>query len=130
MKPCSFLVLALLLVTSAPVSFGQSKRLRVGEPVRSRLTRQDKALDDGSHYRLYEFRAARGQSLTIELKSSDFDPYLTLFDGDGTEIVSAHDLTGNNIARIEITATYTGTYLMRINSMRGPAVGTYTLTVK
>ncbi len=128
---CAIFTLFLML-GSGPVL--AQTQLRFGDPVREQLTSKDKTLDDGSYYHLYEFRARRGQRLVIELSSSDFEPYLTLFDRDGTEIISTRGVAANangpRTARIEITAPYMGMYLMRVNSVRYREVGNYSLVIK
>lgn len=130
MKLGRLALIPVFLLAVLPVVIAQSSELRLGERVRSRLTKEDKVLDDGSYYKLYEFRARRGQNLTIELRSPEFDPYLTLIDELGLEVLSTHDVSDDRVAKIEITATYNGKYLLRINSVRKLETGSYTLLVK
>ena len=130
MKLRSVMLVSVFLLALAPVGSAQSGEIRLGEKVRGHLSKEDKLLDDGSYYRLYEFRAQRGQNLTIELRSTGFDPYLTLIDEWGTEIMSTHDVSENHVAKIEITAIYPGKYLLRINSVRKTETGSFTLLVK
>jgi len=104
--------------------------ITVGQTIEGKLEEDDKQMHDGSYYDLYFFNGRRGQKISIDLKSSDFDPYLTLLDRDGTEIVSDNDSGGDHNSRIVTTLTYTGRYFIRVNSLKKDGKGKYILQLR
>jgi hypothetical protein len=92
-----------------------------------RLVDSDSLLFDSTHVRLYTFHADSGQSITFDLQSDDFDPYLWLF---GVNLFVADDDGGGACySRITISFPSRGTYRVAVNSYSGNVIGSYTLKV-
>jgi hypothetical protein len=125
-------IVGLLLMSSSQPA--QSK-IKVGQTVQGSLSASDEKMEeDGSLYDLYTMTARKGQRVVIELTSPSFDPYVTLLEDDGTEILSADGDRGGSAARIQTTLRYTGEYLVRVNGLHTEqnkgGSGRYTLTIK
>ncbi|MEM6451295.1 MAG: PPC domain-containing protein [Cyanobacteria bacterium P01_D01_bin.105] len=94
------------------------------------LTSDDTALDDGSLYDKHTFSGISGQQITIELESSEFDPYLILLDPQGKRISENDDISrSNRNSRLSITLPVTGEYTIIANSYEPGKSGTYSLQV-
>lgn len=85
-------------------------------------------LEDGSYVNLHPFEGRVGESLIIDLVSSDFDAYLMLLSPEGEKIAQDDDGGGGTQARITLTLPTTGTYQIVANSYNAGATGQYTLT--
>lgn len=79
----------------------------------------------------YTFEGESGQTLIIELKSDDFDPFLTLSDAESPLLSNDNrgDLDINPNASIVITLRETGTYSVRASSLSNDG-GYYQLEVR
>jgi plastocyanin len=116
------LALALPLHAQAPI--------RVGQTVRGELSATDPKAGDDSHYDMYTFRARQGERVTFTLRSSAFDAYLAvgrMEDGEFEQIESDDDGAGGTDARVSITFSEAGDYLVRANSLSDGETGAYTL---
>ena len=97
-----------------------------------RLDSTDSTLQDGSRYDLHQFAGVEGQSVTISLESSEFDPYLILEDPNGNRVGEHDDIdidSDNLNARIEMTLANNGIYNVYTNSYDDTGIGTYTLLI-
>lgn len=92
------------------------------------LTGSDCTLGDGSYVDLYSFRVSGSRSVTITLRSSQFDSFLVLFSSSGTVVDSDDDGAGGLDSRITMNLT-AGTYVIAANSLDAGETGTYTLSV-
>ncbi|HEX8454649.1 MAG TPA: PPC domain-containing protein [Longimicrobium sp.] len=104
--------------------------IRVGQTVRGELSATDPKADDDSHYDLYTFRARQGERVTFTLRSSAFDAYLAVGRMEGGEfdqIESDDDGAGGTDARVTITFSEAGDYVVRANSLGAGETGAYTL---
>jgi len=118
----------LLAVTALPSRAQQ--QIPIGSSVTGTLTASDPTLGDGSHYKLFTFYGTAGQTVQIDLMSSDFDSYLYLRDQNGTEITHDDDSGGGLNARIIRTLSYTGTYQIVANTLRQGMYGAFTLRLQ
>ncbi|OIP71366.1 MAG: hypothetical protein AUK43_06290 [Oscillatoriales cyanobacterium CG2_30_40_61] len=86
---------------------------------------------DGSLYDEHTFEGKEGQQITISLESSEFDPYLALFNSEN-ELLQEHDDISqtNSNAEITITLPKTGTYRVIVNAYDSKGKGKYLLKVK
>ena len=90
----------------------------------------NKLPQDGSFYDEYHFQGNAGQSVTIDLESSDFDTFLVVLDANNRTIQENDDLTeGNTNSRINITLNQSGTYKVIVNSYDAKGNGSYTLSI-
>jgi len=86
---------------------------------------------DGSLYREYTFPGRAGQSVTINLASPDFEPYLALLDPTD-QVIGENDTAGqrNTNAMLTVTLPRTGTYRVIVNAYDRRGRGRYLLTVR
>ena len=86
---------------------------------------------DGSLYREYTFEGRAGQSVTINLTSSDFDTYLAVLGTDGQLIDENDDVSqGDSNSQLTLTLPRTGVYRIIVNARDRRGHGRYVLTVR
>ncbi len=99
-------------------------------PLRERgvLSAGDETLRSGEFVDQYEFTAAPGQRVTIDLQSDDFDTYLIVRDprGDRQENDDT-DRSGHSV--IEMDATESGAYDVLVTSYEAGETGSYELQI-
>jgi hypothetical protein len=79
----------------------------------------------------YTFRGEAGEAVVIQMKSSDFDAYLTLRDAAGGEIAYDDDGAGDLNARIgPYILPETGEYFIEARSFNRTSTGRYTLSLE
>jgi serine protease Do len=87
--------------------------------------------DDGSFFDVYEFSGSAGQTVTITLESTEFDPYLILVDSSGNAIEQNDDASSSNAnSFLRVRLPQTGTYQAIVNSYDRTGRGRYQLTVQ
>lgn len=111
---------------SAPAS---NRVLTLGETRNSELTSDDSKLDDGSYYELWVFQGQAGSRVTITMRSSAFDAYLTIRDASGNELGKDDDSGGNTDAQVTITIPANGRFAIVANSLGADETGAYTIQV-
>lgn len=84
--------------------------------------------EDDSRFDDYTFEAKAGWTLTAEMRSEAFQPYLWLFGPSGQSLMQQASL-GNNTVTVTHTATESGTYKVRANSVDGTGRGAYTVHI-
>ncbi|MEL7038240.1 MAG: trypsin-like peptidase domain-containing protein [Cyanobacteria bacterium J06592_8] len=108
----------------------RSSRLILEE--RGSLDANDPVLpSDGSRYDEYVFDGEAGQTVTIRLESSDFDPYLAVFSPNG-QLVGENDDANSSEKNAALTFTLpvTGRYRVVVNAYDSTGQGDYLLTVR
>ncbi|OZC02089.1 DUF4344 domain-containing metallopeptidase [Rubricoccus marinus] len=118
------LVVLVALLTAAPAfaQFGSGpRRIADGETLQGTLTASDPRLDDGSHYDLYVYRGAAGETVTFTMRSADFDAYLI-----GPDVTN-DDGAGGTDAELTLTLDASGEVQLRANSISAGATGRYSL---
>jgi S1-C subfamily serine protease len=86
---------------------------------------------DGSLYREYRFEGQAGQSVSISLESSDFDPYVAVFTPDSQLLGENDDVSDSSKnAFVSVTLPITGPYRVVVNSFDASGRGRYILTVR
>ncbi|WP_081692287.1 PPC domain-containing protein [Planktothrix agardhii] len=107
---------------SAPLLLDKQGELKEGDQVLA---------SDKSLYDEYTFEGKEGQQITISLESSEFDPYLALFNSEN-ELLQEHDDISQTNANAEITITLpkTGTYRVIVNAYDSKGRGKYLLKIK
>jgi len=86
---------------------------------------------DNSLYRTYEFQGQRGQTVTIDLTSPDFDTFLALLDPDGQVVDNNDDIDGSSTnSRLVVTLPRAGTYQVIVNAFDSSGQGRFTITVR
>jgi CHAT domain-containing protein len=91
-------------------------------------------LEDKSYYNVHTFEGKAGESVTIDLTSSEFDAYLVLLKSpanwlNSDEKIAENDDGGDGSnARITITLPTSGTYKIVVNTKKAGELGNYTLS--
>lgn len=112
----------------ARASTPPAQPISVGQTVRGKLERGDAEADDGSYFDGYRFTGRRGQRLTIQLRSDDFDAYLALYDAQGREVTTNDDGDDDSTdAEIEFNVPGDGDYVIRANTLVEGETGDYIL---
>ncbi len=101
--------------------------ITVGGSINGELTNTD---DDflGTYYDLYGLTLDVGQQVTITQTSDQIDPYMYLYQADGTYITEDDDSGGNFNSSITETLN-AGCYRIEASSFGSGETGTYTLSV-
>lgn len=102
--------------------------ISVGQTVTGSLGASDCALDDGSFADPWSLELSSQQSLQIDLRSTDFDAFLTVTDANGTVAFTDDDSGGGTDSRLLVTLA-AGQYLVWANSFAAGETGAYTLSV-
>ena len=91
------------------------------------LIDEDSTFTGGEYYDNYEFEGRPGQSITLDLRSDEFDTYLILRQPNGEELTN-DDTDGSN-SRIEATLPEAGSYEVVVSSFAGGETGEYQLNI-
>jgi hypothetical protein len=124
-----------LLLEDGPVSVPAVSQgnLSMGSNVSGNLSEDDPTLDDDSHYDLWTYRGKAGETIRVTLRSDDFDAYVSFgqLDGDDfTEMGSDDDGAGGTDAKLTVTLSNDGEYVVRVNSLSEGETGDYTLLLE
>ena len=106
-------------------------RLSVGQSIDGVFGKASPKLSDGSAYACYELQTRRGQSYTVDLRSSAFDAYMGAGPGASCEAedsVTDDDGAGGTDARV-IIAGDDAVWHIRANTLAPGERGAYRLTV-
>jgi hypothetical protein len=101
------------------------------EVIEGAIEESDARLDDGTPYDAFQLRAKKGQRLTAELSSEDFDPTLHLL-RDGDQRLASNDDArfGVTQAKIDETIPEDGEYKLLLTAHEGKGRGAYRLEVR
>ena len=106
--------------------------LRSGDTARGQLSAFDTALPDGSYVDVYTYEGDPGDQVTVTMRSSDFDAYLTVGTQAGalfTPTARDDDSAGGTDAQLQATVGHDGRFVIRANSLSAGETGQYTLSV-
>ena len=85
---------------------------------------------DGSLYQEHSFEGMAGQTVTIIMESTEFDPFLILLDPNGNDVSQNDDMSATIVdAAITVELPMTGTYTIVANAYDGSGSGRYQITV-
>ncbi len=105
-----------------------SRRIALSQSLQGEITAASPKQTDGTPYQAFVFEGQAGQSVTIDLSSRDFDPFLVLRKGGASEdLVSDDDGGGGADAQILFTLPSAGAYEIRANAISTSARGRFTL---
>lgn len=102
------------------------RTLEVGSEVVGEITEADPVWVDGSYVQPWELDLPSGQTVTLDLRSDEFDAYL-MVTGPGIEVLYDDDGAGACDARITLSAPETGTFLVVANTLDVGETGVYRL---
>jgi hypothetical protein len=130
-KPHRVVPFALLLAAVAPLAAQAPRTLVVGRPATDSLTARDPVRRSGkAPYHVWTFEGRRGQRLSADLVSSDFDAYLIVRDPDGFTLGSDDDSGDDLNARLHLILARDGTYRIIATATGGDSIrGRYTLSL-
>ena len=103
--------------------------ITIGSTIRQSLQEGDLQADSGWYHDDYTFSGSRGDVVTIDMTSSDFDAYLDVYNGSNR--IAADDDGGDGLnARVVVTLPETGTFTICARSRYANRTGSYTLTTR
>lgn len=113
---------------------GATRRIAPGETVRGRLADSSPALEDRSLYEVWSYAGRAGETITITLRSDEFDAYLGFGraapGGSSTLWEQDDDSGGGHDAQLTVTLPEDGLYAVVANAYRPGARGAFTLEVR
>ncbi len=115
---------------AAASSSSEERTIAVGQSAEGRLSKSDHyRQQDSTYVQTWTIGGTAGQSVTIDLESDAFDPYLFVA-GPGIENnVQDDDSGGNCNARLTVTFPQTARYFVVVNTSNKDATGAFTLSV-
>ncbi len=110
---------------------GQTGQVQSGQNVQGRLETGDQQMNDGTWADVWQFQGTAGTTVTIELRSEEFDTYLQLLDAQGNQLAEDDDSLGDLDSRITFRLPTTGMYQIVVNNISDERrSGVYTLTLR
>lgn len=107
---------------------GNAERLAFGQTLTASLGKDDETLNTGEYLQRYAFEGRRGQPVTIDLSSEDFDTYLILRTPSGEQIDI--DDTGDSLnSRFERVLDEDGLYTLIATTYAPGATGDFRLAL-
>ncbi len=122
---------ALVAASPTAASAAQTPVIRVGETVNGSLSKSDSLYPDNSYFKFYQFTAAVGQVITIDLSSDDFDPVLIVRGADLDNSIINDDGGPGCSARISRSFPSRGPYRILVNTTADPQkqTGRFSLSI-
>lgn len=94
-----------------------------------RLAAGDQTLSTGEYVDDYAFEGRRGQQVTIDLRSSQFDPYLIIIDPANKHHENDDYEGANNRSLVSLELPADGRYRVRVTSYKKDETGAYDLRI-
>ncbi|HEU4452774.1 MAG TPA: pre-peptidase C-terminal domain-containing protein, partial [Longimicrobium sp.] len=114
---------------SAPRRDVPAAALALGGSVRGRLEASDRTLANSGEYSdTYLVEGRPGQTLVVEMESSDFDTYVLVRTPDGESFDNDDDNGSSDRSRLEVPMRAAGRYRVVATSYRSGETGAYTLS--
>jgi serine protease Do len=110
-----------------PGTVGQIMR---GQSMSGQLSANDPKLSDGSVYQAWTYIGRAGETIQVDVTSTDFDAYAIIQDGNGVKLAADDDAGGGTNARIVYTLTYSGAYRLIANTYRQGSYGSFSMSVR
>lgn len=110
---------------------GAARVLAIGRPALGSLGKRDALSADSTYVQSWTFAGQAGQTITIDLLSTEFDAYVMLRGPGirGSRDYSDDDSGGTCHARLTVTFPQTGDYEIIVNTAGKLETGAFTLTV-
>lgn len=109
----------------------QAQQIVPNTPVSGLLSDKSGVLpSDNSYFDAYTFEGKAGQQITIEMDSSEVDPYLILLAPDGRDLAQDDDGGGGANARLVTALPADGVYTILANSYQPGETGRYRLNIR
>jgi hypothetical protein len=110
-----------------PGTVGQIMR---GQTMSGKLSATDPKLSDGSVYQAWTYVGTAGETIQVDVVSTDFDAYAIIQDGNGVKLSADDDGGGGTNARITYTLPYSGAYRLIANTYRQGSYGSFSMSVR
>ncbi len=107
----------------------EGRVLRIGEDASGYLTSNDPTIESGRRGQAWALEGEEGASVTIELKSEEFDCFLYLIGPGLSDPITDDDGAGNLDSRITFTFPMDGNYLVIVSAL-STGEGPYTVRVE
>ena len=101
-----------------------------GESQAGTLSTDDARLSRGEYRDLYAFDGSTGDSVVIELASSEFDPYLALIPPDGEQIDNDDADGRQDLSRVNLRLRASGRYRILATSYAAEKTGAYRVSLR
>src|SRR5437660_7396641 len=121
--------LAVSLLLAAPALGAGQIPLIVGKSAPGRLLLSDPQFSDSTHYKMYAFVGAKGDTITADLTSDDFDANLELADASGNMLRRNDDGGGSCNARVSYVLPATGNYRLYANTEWAGELGAFQISI-
>lgn len=105
-------------------------QLRPGVPVEGAFTSADATRQGGQYFESWSFLGSAGESVTIDLSSSEVDTFLTLLSPNGREESNDDISRRDTNSRINMILPEDGTYEVIASTYLAAAEGGYTLSLQ
>lgn len=106
-------------------------KLLPGEALTGELTTSDgQNFKDGSHVDLFVIDGRAGDRIGVRVSSTNFDPYVTLFDPFGNPVAMNDDLAGSVDAGIDFEFSEDGRYLVVVSGYSRLDLGYYNVSLQ
>lgn len=112
----------------APTTNSGGGPLTPGVPMSGVLTAGDSQLTSGEYFDEYALQGAAGQTLTLTLNSTAFDPYLIVVHPDGQQTENDDMAQGNVNSQVILALPSAGAYRVLVTTYAPGESGAYTLT--
>jgi len=102
--------------------------IEIGASIEGVLTEDDGTGAGGARADVYRFSGREGQRVRIEMKSSEFDTYLELFDADYASLAEDDDGADGTNSRLTFTLPRTGAFIVEARAFT-ESTGPYSLSI-
>ncbi len=127
------LAAALIASLALPALAQQPRTIRAGETVSGEITRNTPKEEDGTGYVLHQYRGTPGERILVELKSADFDAFLTIgnrhTEPGCSDCRRDDDGGGGTDSRLRHALPASGEVQIRAGMVNSGGAGRYTLSV-
>lgn len=120
---------ALAQVKLADIEHWSWPTISAGASISGSLDSSDVLRDDGTYADGFYYDAEAGETVTITMRSADFDSWLILDDPNSALMLHDDDSAGGHDARLTETFPRAGRYLILANVLNKGGIGHYTLTL-
>ena len=104
--------------------------IEAGQSVTGRLERGDARLENNEFRDNYVFDGVAGETVTVEMNSSDFDTYLGVIQPSGDDIQNDDWEGSTRTSRVDLTLRETGRYRIFATSYAADETGAYELSLR
>jgi hypothetical protein len=103
-------------VTGGIAPPGQVASIAFGQLMQGRLEQGDQTMNDGTFADVWTFQGTGGQTVTIDLRSTEFDTYGQLLNASGDRLAEDDDSGGDLNSRITFALPASGQYQIVVNN--------------